>query len=48
MTDREFLKWIFDRLEYTHGENPNYDYMHKLKAIIAATSEDKVTPNIVT
>lgn len=34
MTDKEFLKWIRDRLEYRHGENPRIDYMVKLKQIV--------------
>lgn len=34
MTDSEFLQWVHDRLEYVHGENHNYDYMHRLRAII--------------
>lgn len=34
MTDKEFLSWIRDRLEYRHGENPRLDYMIKLKQII--------------
>lgn len=34
MSDYEFLQWIYDRLQHTHGENPNVDYMLKLKSII--------------
>ena len=34
LTDREFLLWIHDRLQYVHKENPNVDYMHRLRAII--------------
>ena len=29
--DQKFLMWIRDRLEYVHGENPNVDFMLKLK-----------------
>ena len=29
MPDKEFLEWIRDRLRYVHGENINFDYMHK-------------------
>jgi hypothetical protein len=36
--DRRFLQWIFDRLVNVHGENPNYEYMHKLKEIIDNTN----------
>lgn len=31
--DRTFLKWIHARLEKLHGENPNTDYMQKLKSL---------------
>ena len=34
MKDTEFLQFIHDRLQYQHNENPNYDYMHKLRAVI--------------
>lgn len=34
MTDKEFLQWIFNRLKNVHGENPNLDYMRKLKSLI--------------
>jgi len=30
---------------YEHGENVNYDYMHRLRAIIEATPEEKHTKN---
>lgn len=32
--DAIHLEWLFNRLVDKHGENPNYDYMHKLKNII--------------
>lgn len=31
MSDKEFLFWIYSRMIEIHGENPNYDYMHKLR-----------------
>lgn len=34
MTDVEFLKWLRERLIIKHGENRNYDYMHRLGEII--------------
>lgn len=40
MTDREFLTWIYERLEYVHGENANYDYMHRLRKIIDNLAQD--------
>lgn len=47
MNDKEFLMWIHQRLNQVHGENKNSDYMWKLRAIIANTPEDKVTPNLM-
>jgi hypothetical protein len=29
----QFLNWIADRMQHVHGENPNYDYMHRLREI---------------
>lgn len=34
MSDKEFLQLIFQRMCMIHGENVNYDYMHKFKEII--------------
>lgn len=47
MKDKEFLGWIRDRLQHVHGESKYLDYMHKLKAIVDATPEDQITPNIM-
>jgi hypothetical protein len=46
MKDRDFLKWIHERLEYVHHESPLMGYMHKLRAIIATTDPEKETLNI--
>ena len=46
MKDQEFLAWIYSRLKM-HGENPNVDYMHKLKNIIENYDPAKITPNMV-
>lgn len=46
MKDREFLIWIHERLEHVHGEDPSFDYMHKLRAIIIGINHEKIT-NIV-
>jgi len=46
MKDKEFLTWIHDRLAFVHKENINYDYMHKLRAIIKATPQEQYTPNV--
>ena len=43
MNDKALLKFLYDRLHEYYGEKPNYDYMHKLKAIIDATPEDRIT-----
>lgn len=45
MKDREFLMWLHERLEHQHGESPNVDYMHKLRAIIRDTPADQYSPN---
>lgn len=34
MFDKDFLMWIYKRLEVVHGENINLDYMLKLQAKI--------------
>jgi len=45
MKDREFLIWLHERLVEVHGEVPEVDYMHKLRAIIRDTRPLKATPN---
>jgi len=35
MKDKEFLQWIYDRLKL-YGENPNQDFMIRLKSIVTA------------
>ena len=47
MKDQTFLIWLHERLEMVHGENPCFDYMHKLRALIKATPKDN-TPNTLT
>lgn len=34
--EKKFLMWIYERLINVHGENPNMDYMLKLKELIEA------------
>lgn len=34
MTTKEFLIWIYERLVNVYRENPNTDYMRRLKTII--------------
>lgn len=40
--------FLHERLEHVHKENPEVDFMHKLRAIIEATTEDDETPNLAT
>ena len=47
MYDKDFLQWTHDRLIFQHAEPPNVDYMHKLRAVIAATDAEQLTPNVV-
>ena len=46
MKNREFLMWLHERLVHVHGENEMYDYMHKLRTIIADTPAWKETQNV--
>lgn len=46
MKDREHLIWIHERLVHVHSESPLHDYMHKLRAIIAATPAEQETPTV--
>ena len=40
MKDKDFLKWIYNRLIDTHQERENYDYMKKFKRIIDNIEEE--------
>lgn len=42
-TDKKFLEWLRDRLEFVHHENSLYDYMQKFQAIIENYDKDKIT-----
>jgi len=46
MADKDFLKWLHDRLHFVHGESVHADYMHKLRSIIQAMPVEQETPNI--
>ncbi len=46
MKDRKFLCWLHERLEHVYGDNRLVDFMHKLRAIIAATPPEQETPNV--
>ena len=43
-TDREVLLWFHERLVHVHKESELFDYMHRLRAIIAKTPPKKYTP----
>ncbi len=43
LTDKEFLAWLHERLEFVHNENPIKDYMHKLRAIAISLPPDRRT-----
>lgn len=45
MKDKEFLMWLHQRLTDVYEENPRFDYMHKLRAIIKSIPPDQITPN---
>ena len=45
MTDKDFLKWLHERLVHQHKENPMYDYMHRLRAIINNIDSEKRSPD---
>jgi hypothetical protein len=46
MNDKTFLWWIHERLRNVHRENDCFDYMYKLRAIIAEMPSDRCTPNM--
>lgn len=39
--NEKFFQWIYDRLVYVHGENPDVDYMHSLKDRIEEMAEEQ-------
>lgn len=43
--DQRHLQFIYDRLITVHSENPNYDYMHRLKEIIGDIPEPHTAPS---
>lgn len=45
MNDKQLLIWLHARLQYLYQENPNADYMGKLRSIIKATPDNQLTPN---
>ena len=46
VTYAEFLTWIADRLEHVHGEEPDVDYMRRLRELAASVvPADADSPN---
>lgn len=43
MNDKIFLKWIYERLVHVYMENPDVDYMCRLRAIIANTPKKRLS-----
>ena len=43
MNDINFLIWMHNRLVHQHGEHERYNYMYRLRAIIARLSADQNT-----
>ena len=46
MTNKEFLQWVHDRMQFVHSENPNVAYMHKLRSIIDGYPNEGAQPTI--
>lgn len=45
MKDKDFLKWIYVRLQNVHGESPLLDYMRKLRCVIKSIPKDQESAN---
>lgn len=43
--DKEFLNWLVDRLVNVYNENPNTDFVHKLRAIANNTDPEQISIN---
>ena len=39
--DSEHLQWIHDRLQHVYHENPNFDFMHRLREIIETVKKSE-------
>lgn len=37
MKDKQFLTWLHSRIVHQYGENPNMDFVQKLKRIAEST-----------
>jgi len=40
MSDNEHLEWMYNRLIEVHGENPNTDYMARMRRIVSCKKWD--------
>ena len=38
VSDKVFLQWLIDRLVHHYGENPNVDFVHRLREIMERAS----------
>jgi hypothetical protein len=45
LTDKEFLIWIYERLERVHGELHIFDYMRRFRYIIETIPINQKTHN---
>jgi hypothetical protein len=41
-TDAEFLRWMYERLLYVHGENPHYGYMHRMHKVVEKMEQKRL------
>lgn len=48
MNDKEFLKWLHNRLVNVYHIDHDLDYMHKFRAIINDYPNEKITSSIST
>lgn len=39
-SDRDFIRWIYDRFAHQYDEDPNLDWMQRLKSIALNQSKD--------
>lgn len=42
MNDKEFLKWVHDRIVNVYGESPNVDFLIRLREITESKFKEKV------
>lgn len=42
MTDSKFLTWVADRLVHVYGENPDVDFVQKLRRMASRAQESEI------